>query len=210
MLPYATELAAFIRVKQLGVVLLYLVRHPLTNIRSLQSWIRTRHHEYSDANSSVSLARSWRRAALVYLRATPGSFAGHMRYEDFLMSPVQALQSARTALFSRNQASLLPAISSSVLQKVISTPQQLRGQYTHATQVCATYSNQELGSVLMECGLEMSAFGYSACNTFPVFANLTKLVLERRNAFVANKHQSAHTRLFEELSLDRGIKRKIA
>jgi hypothetical protein len=93
-----------------GMRFIYLVRHPLFNIRSLLSWcaddvddcqpsmtaLRDAHSNntlymriFADrttggvAGTPIALASTWKEAANVYLR-DPSRFAAVMRYEDFM------------------------------------------------------------------------------------------------------------------------------
>ena len=85
MIAHAARFHSFIVSKRLNIKLLFLVRHPLTNIRALQSWFVTSKHKSTTNNGSTTeLARTWQRVARVYLDQQPTAaiFAAHMRLED--------------------------------------------------------------------------------------------------------------------------------
>ena len=143
MLPYAADFRAFISLKMLNIKLLFLVRHPLTNIRALQSW-----HFPRNATGTTYLARKWQRVARVYLdqQRTAAIFAAHMRFEDLLSSPEQTLQRVLADLLSHQQmytsADSLPALnaaSKAALSSVLRVQQQPMGNYEHSMYVNATY-----------------------------------------------------------------------
>lgn len=83
MVAHTARFHFFILSKRLNIKLLFLVRHPLTNIRALQSW-----HLKQNATTTTYLARKWQRVARVYLDQQPTAaiFAAHMRFEDLLCS----------------------------------------------------------------------------------------------------------------------------
>ena len=60
MVAHAARFHFFILSKRLNIKLLFLVRHPLTNIRALQSWFVTPGHKSKTNNGSTTeLARKW-------------------------------------------------------------------------------------------------------------------------------------------------------
>lgn len=109
----------------------YLVRHPLYNIRSLLSWcspnmedctqtlqaelekgggnalyLRIFSKEADDGTSQLAatpldLAETWKRAAQVYLNRNT-RFASILRYEDVLTNPVLALTRVSDAIYKRH------------------------------------------------------------------------------------------------------------
>ena len=106
MVAHAARFHLFILSKRLNIKLLFLVRHPLTNIRALQSWSgHLTKTQKATATATSDLARKWQRVARVYLDQQPTAaiFAAHMRTEDLLCSPVQTLQRVLADLLSHQQ-----------------------------------------------------------------------------------------------------------
>ena len=106
MVAHAARFHFFILSKRLNIKLLFLVRHPLTNIRALQSWSgHLTKTQKATATATSDLARKWQRVARVYLDQQPTAaiFAAHMRTEDLLCSPVQTLQRVLADLLSHQQ-----------------------------------------------------------------------------------------------------------
>ena len=176
MVPYAADFRSLISLKRLNIKLLFLVRHPLTNIRALQSW-----HLPKNATATTYLALKWQRVARVYLdqQRTAAIFAAHMRFEDLLSSPEQTLQRVLADLLSHQQmytsADSLPALnatSKAALSSVLNVQQQPMGNYEHSMYVNATYGAAELAAVLDICEAEMTAFNYRAGDAYPTSAQL--------------------------------------
>ena len=176
MVAHAASFHSFILSKRLNIKLLFLVRHPLTNIRALQSW-----HLSKNATTTTYLARKWQRVARVYLDQQPTAtiFAAHMRFEDLLCSPEQTLQRVLTDLLSHQQmhtsADLLPALNATswkALSNVLKVQQQPMGKYEHSMYVNATYGASELAAVLDICEPEMATFNYYAGDVYPTSAQL--------------------------------------
>ena len=128
MVLYAPYFRSIISLKRLNIKLLFLVRHPLTNIRALQSW-----HLPKNATATTYLALKWQRVARVYLdqQRTAAIFAAHMRFEDLLSSAEQTLQRVLADLLSHQQmytsADSLPALnatSKAALSSVLNVQQQ--------------------------------------------------------------------------------------
>ena len=190
MVAHAASFHSFILSKRLNIKLLFLVRHPLTNIRALQSWRRVsknatattyRSHLSKNAATTTYLARKWQRVARVYLDQQPTAaiFAAHMRFEDLLCSPEQTLQRVLTDLLSHQQmhtsADLLPALNATswkALSNVLKVQQQPMGKYEHSMYVNATYGASELAAVLDICEPEMATFNYYAGDVYPTSAQL--------------------------------------
>ena len=163
MLPLSAELASYARAERLNLRSVFVVRHPLATIRSLQAWIKSRHHEWLGIAGVEPLAQMWRRAARVRLDAPAGTFAATLRLEDFLAAPSEAMGTLlRTAL----PETALPAGWKERVQAVFGVQYQPRGDYTHAAAVNATYSDAELATVLRVCGAEMAEFNYSMADVF--------------------------------------------
>ena len=180
MVAYAADFRAFISLKRLNIKLLFLVRHPLTNIRALQSWLLP-HDLPKKATATTYLALKGQRVARVYLyqQRTAAIFAAHMRFEDLLCSPEQTLQQVLADLLSHQQmytsADSLPALnatSKAALSSVLKVQHQPMGKYEHSMYVNATYGAAELATVLDICGAEMAAFNYRAGDVYPTSAQL--------------------------------------
>jgi hypothetical protein len=180
MVAHAASFHSFIVSKRLNIKLLFLVRHPLTNIRALQSW-----HVFAswpkNATATTFLARKWQRVARVYLDQQPTAaiFAAHMRFEDLLSSPEQTLQRVLADLLSYQQmhtsADSLPALNATswkALSSALKVQQQPRGNYEHSMYVNATYGAAELATVLDICEPEMAAFNYAGNDVYPTSAQL--------------------------------------
>ena len=182
MVAHAARFHFFIVSKRLNIKLLFLVRHPLTNIRALQSWFVTPGHKSTTNNGSTTeLARKWQRVARVYLDQQPTAaiFAAHMRFEDLLCSPEHTLQRVLSDLSSHQQmhtsADSLPALNSKswkALSSVLEVRHQPMGKYEHSMYVNATYGAVELAAVLDICEPEMAAFNYAGNNVYPTSAQL--------------------------------------
>ena len=110
LLPDANAFATYIGSEHLNMKLIFVTRHPLTVIRSTQSWVRQLQEKGKHANwpTSVSaIAHMWRKSARVYRdspecsryagasrEARPGNhkhyectFAAVVRFEDLSASP---------------------------------------------------------------------------------------------------------------------------
>ena len=179
MVAHAARFHFFIVSKRLNIKLLFLVRHPLTNIRALQSW--SPGHLKQNATTTTYLARKWQRVARVYLDQQPTAaiFAAHMRFEDLLCSPEHTLQRVLSDLSSHQQmhtsADSLPALNSKswkALSGVLEVRHQPMGKYEHSMYVNATYGAVELAAVLDICEPEMAAFNYAGNNVYPTSAQL--------------------------------------
>ena len=200
-MAHAASLHSFILSKRLNIKLLFLVRHPLTNIRALQSWRRVsknatattyRSHLSKNAATTTYLARKWQRVARVYLDQQPTAaiFAAHMRFEDLLCSPEQTLervladlvshQQMHTSADSLPQASLYSHSHFASLTKVLKVRHQPMGAYEHSVYVNATYGAAELAAVLDICKPEMAAFNYYAGDVYPISAQLDEMGDARR------------------------------
>merc|ERR1712166_398151 len=183
MVAHAARFHFFILSKRLNIKLLFLVRHPLTNIRALQSWSgHLTKTQKATATATSDLARKWQRVARVYLDQQPTAaiFAAHMRFEDLLCSPVQTLQRVLAGLLSHQQmytsADSLPALNAKswnvALSRVLEVQHQPVGKYEHSMYVNATYGAVELATVLDICEPEMAAFNYAGNNVYPTSARL--------------------------------------
>tara|TARA_B100000767_G_scaffold237045_1_gene231084 strand:+ start:192 stop:887 length:696 start_codon:yes stop_codon:yes gene_type:complete len=203
MVAHAARFHFFIVSKRLNIKLLFLVRHPLTNIRALQSWFVTPGHKSKTNNGSTTeLARKWQRVARVYLDQQPTAaiFAAHMRFEDLLCSPEHTLQRVLSDLSSHQQmhtsADSLPALNSKswkALSSVLEVRHQPMGKYEHSMYVNATYGAVELAAVLDICEPEMAAFNYYAGDVYPTHAQLLASATgDARNVHRASS-KSAHT-----------------
>ena len=199
MMAHAASLHSFILSKRLNIKLLFLVRHPLTNIRALQSWRRVsknatattyRSHLSKNAATTTYLARKWQRVARVYLDQQPTAaiFAAHMRFEDLLCSPEQTLERVLADLVSHQQmhtsADSLPELNATSwkasLSSVLKVRHQPMGAYEHSVYVNATYEAAELAAVLDICEPEMAAFNYYAGDVYPTSAQLGEIVGDAR------------------------------
>ena len=193
MVAHAERFHFFIVSRRLNIKLLFLVRHPLTNIRALQSWFVTPGHKSKTNNGSTTeLARKWQRVARVYLDQQPTAaiFAAHMRYEDLLCSPEQTLQRVLADLMSHQQmntsadslpqASLYSYSHFASLTKVLKVRHQPMGAYEHSVYVNATYEAAELAAVLDICEPEMASFNYYAGDVYPTSAQLGEIVGDAR------------------------------
>ena len=186
MMAHAASLRSFILSKRLNIKLLFLVRHPLTNIRALQSWRRVS----KNATATTYLARKWQRVARVYLDQQPTAaiFAAHMRFEDLLCSPEQTLERVLADLVSHQQmhtsADSLPELNAkswkASLSSVLKVRHQPIGAYEHSVYVNATYEAAELAAVLDICEPEMAAFNYYAGDVYPTSAQLGEIVGDAR------------------------------
>ena len=185
-MAHAASLHSFILSKRLNIKLLFLVRHPLTNIRALQSWRRVS----KNATATTYLARKWQRVARVYLDQQPTAaiFAAHMRFEDLLCSPEQTLERVLADLVSHQQmhtsADSLPELNAkswkASLSSVLKVRHQPIGAYEHSVYVNATYEAAELAAVLDICEPEMAAFNYYAGDVYPTSAQLGEIVGDAR------------------------------
>ena len=186
MMAHAASLHSFILSKRLNIKLLFLVRHPLTNIRALQSWRRVS----KNATATTYLARKWQRVARVYFDQQPTAaiFAAHMRFEDLLCSPEQTLERVLADLVSHQQmhtsADSLPELNAkswkASLSSVLKVRHQPIGAYEHSVYVNATYEAAELAAVLDICEPEMAAFNYYAGDVYPTSAQLGEIVGDAR------------------------------
>ena len=200
MVAHAARFHFFILSQRLNIKLLFLVRHPLTNIRALQSW--SPGHLKQNATTTTYLARKWQRVARVYLDQQPTAaiFAAHMRFEDLLCSPEHTLQRVLSDLSSHQQmhtsADSLPALNSKswkALSSVLEVRHQPMGKYEHSMYVNATYGAVELAAVLDICEPEMAAFNYYAGDVYPTHAILLASATgDARNVHRASS-KSAHT-----------------
>ena len=193
MVAHAARFHLFILSKRLNIKLLFLVRHPLTNIRALQSWSgHLTKTQKATATATSDLARKWQRVARVYLDQQPTAaiFAAHMRFEDLLCSPEQTLervladlvshQQMHTSADSLPQASLYSYSHFAALTKVLKVRHQPMGAYEHSVYVNATYEAAELAAVLDICEPEMAAFNYYAGDVYPTSAQLGEIVGDAR------------------------------
>ena len=191
MVAHAARFHLFILSKRLNIKLLFLVRHPLTNIRALQSWSgHLTKTQKATATATSDLARKWQRVARVYLDQQPTAaiFAAHMRFEDLLCSPEQTLERVLADLVSHQQmhtsADALPELNATSwkasLSSVLKVRHQPMGTYEHSVYVNATYEAAELAAVLDICEPEMAAFNYYAGDVYPTSAQLGEIVGDAR------------------------------
>jgi len=163
MLPYAVPFHRFVGHEHLSMRLLFLVRHPFGNIRSLQSWYISKNTSDPGRLKVEVLAGLWARAARVYLD-NPHIFAAHMRYEDLMARPVETIKQVGATLFFTTGAFELPPGGEEALLEGFDIQVKPAGTYP-------TFFNETETAVVLDlCGTEMASLNYSVADQWTNFS----------------------------------------